>query len=93
CEDRATTDLHWSPHHPELLLAAYSARGRGVDPAAVAGTGCYNDADGLVLVWSLAVQSRPEYVLTSQSPVLCARFHEFDSHLIFGSTYSGQVGC
>lgn len=37
------------------------------------------------------MQHRPEYQLSSQSPVLTARFHPFDTHVIIGGTYSGQV--
>lgn len=40
---------------------------------------------------SMAMQHRPEYQLSSQSPVLTARFHPFDTHVIIGGTYSGQV--
>lgn len=37
------------------------------------------------------MQHRPEYQLSSQSPVLTAKFHPFDTHVIIGGTYSGQV--
>ncbi len=40
---------------------------------------------------SMAMQHRPEYQLSSQSPVLTAKFHPFDTHVIIGGTYSGQV--
>ena len=49
--------------------------------------------DGLVLVWSLQTDSRPEYKFTCQSAVLTAMFDPFDPKLIFGGTYSGQVRC
>lgn len=39
----------------------------------------------------MAMQHRPEYQLSSQSPVLTARFHPFDTHVIIGGTYSGQA--
>ena len=39
----------------------------------------------------MAMQHRPEYQLSSQSPVLTAKFHPFDTHVIIGGTYSGQV--
>ncbi|CAM9769689.1 unnamed protein product [Pylaiella littoralis] len=89
CQERALTDLQWSPHHPELVLASYSARGHGLD--ATSSSALHTDADGLVLVWSMAMQHRPEYQLSSQSPVLTAKFHPFDTHVIIGGTYSGQV--
>ncbi|CAM9931666.1 unnamed protein product, partial [Laminaria digitata] len=89
CQERALTDLQWSPHRPELVLASYSARGHGLD--ATSSSSLLTDADGLVLVWSMAMQHRPEYQLSSQSPVLTARFHPFDTHVIIGGTYSGQA--
>lgn len=42
-------DLQWSPHHPELVLASYTARGHGLD--ATSSSALHTDADGLVLVW------------------------------------------
>ena len=45
----------------------------------------------LRLYRSMAMQHRPEYQLSSQSPVLTARFHPFDTHVIIGGTYSGQA--
>ena len=49
CQERALTDLQWSPHRPELVLASYSARGHGLD--ATSSSSLHTDADGLVLVW------------------------------------------
>jgi len=103
CHDRSVTDLHWSPHHSELMLCAYNARGVGgvggmgfglpkeTDEAKSAGLSLGSDPDGLVLVWSLSLQQRPEYYFTAQSPVLTARFHDQDPHLLIGGTYSGQI--
>lgn len=64
CQERALTDLQWSPHHPELVLASYSARGHGLDATASSalhshghGHGhSHTDADGLVLVWSVQLK-------------------------------------
>jgi hypothetical protein len=42
------------------------------------------EPDGQVLVWSMAMQQRPEYNFICQSPVLTARFHDFNSHIIIG---------
>lgn len=83
CAGRAVSDVHWSQHFPELLLAAYSAHSKGSE--------ANGGDDGLVLVWSLALPSRPEFVLWAQSPVLCARFHDFDTRFVVGGTYTGQV--
>lgn len=49
CQERALTDLQWSPHRPELVLACYSARGHGLD--ATSSSSLHTDADGLVLMW------------------------------------------
>jgi dynein intermediate chain, cytosolic len=105
CDDRAVTDVHWSPHYPELLLVAYSARGcsatgdtdtassssSSVTTAAATAAVVSNEPDGVVLVWSIATPARPELILHSSSAVLTARFHDFDSHLILGGLYSGQI--
>ncbi len=48
-------------------------------------------ADGVALLWSLAMPNRPEHVLISNSPILCARFHPTEPHLIIGGCYSGQL--
>ncbi|CAM9172824.1 unnamed protein product [Discosporangium mesarthrocarpum] len=90
CADRALTDIQWSMHRAELVLASYSAKGHGLQPG-LSSLHVNSDPDGLVLVWSLAMQHRPEYQLSSQSPVLTARFHPFNPHVVLGGTYSGQV--
>ena len=46
---------------------------------------------GLVCVWSIILDEVPEFTFTSHSPVLCARFHPADPHLIVGGCYSGQI--
>jgi dynein intermediate chain len=48
-------------------------------------------SDGLALVWSLAMPSRPEHIFTCGSPVLAARFHPTDAPLIIGGCQSGQL--
>ena len=35
--------------------------------------------------------SRPEFKFYSSSPVLCARFHTQDPHLVVGGCYSGKL--
>ena len=50
-----------------------------------------DDAPGLVAVWSLGLPTRPEYLFTSLSPVVTARFHSEEPHLILGGCYSGQI--
>ena len=47
-------DLDWSPHYPELLLAAYSGGGGGGG----GGEASFSSMDGAVLLWSLGLPSR-----------------------------------
>ncbi|KAJ5073276.1 cytoplasmic dynein 1 intermediate chain-related [Anaeramoeba ignava] len=79
---RAVTDLQWSPKYPELLLASYSMK-REMRRA--------QEADGLVLLWSLALPTRPESTLTCQSPVTSAMFSTFSPSVVIGGTFSGQI--
>jgi dynein intermediate chain len=48
-------------------------------------------SDGLALVWSLAMPTRPEHIFTCGSPVTTARFHPTESPLVIGGCQSGQV--
>mmetsp|Transcript_15047 Transcript_15047/g.24924 ORF Transcript_15047/g.24924 Transcript_15047/m.24924 type:complete len:333 (+) Transcript_15047:985-1983(+) len=48
-------------------------------------------ADGLVLVWNLAMPSRPEHIFTCGSPVLAAKFHPTEAPLVIGGCQSGQL--
>ena len=48
-------------------------------------------SDGLALVWSLTMPSRPEHVFTCGSPVTAGRFHPTEPTLILGGCDSGQL--
>ena len=48
-------------------------------------------ADGLTILWNLAMPSRPEHIFTCGSPVLHAKFHPTEGSLVVGACYSGQV--
>ena len=48
-------------------------------------------ADGLTIVWNLAMPTRPEHIFTCGSPVLNASFHPTEGSLVVGACYSGQV--
>ena len=48
-------------------------------------------ADGLALVWSLAMTNRPEHIFTCGSPLLCTKFHPTEPHLLVGGSHSGQL--
>lgn len=77
---RMVTDLHFSPHFPELLLTSYTKNASAP-----------NEPNGLVLLWNVHAPSRPEYVFNATSDVLTARFSPFHPNLIIGGCYSGQV--
>jgi len=48
-------------------------------------------SDGLALVWSLTMPTRPEHVFTCGSPITSGRFHPTESPLIIGGCESGQL--
>jgi dynein intermediate chain len=92
CQQRTVTDMGFSPFYKELLLVSYNARhDSSSDWNWQSSAGADQSPDGLVLVWSLLMNSRPEFVFTCQSAVLTALFDPFDPKLIVGGTYSGQV--
>ena len=77
---RMISDIHFSPHFNELLLTSYTK-----NPSAP------NESPGQVLLWNVHAPSRPEYVFTSGSDVLSARFSPFHPNLVIGGCYSGQI--
>jgi len=80
-QGRPVTDCRFSPRAHEYFLAAY---GQKENPS-------LSDPDGCMLVWNVAMKSRPEMVFSSQSAVLTAHFHKFNPALYFGGTYSGGI--
>jgi dynein intermediate chain len=48
-------------------------------------------SDGLALVWSLTMPTRPEHIFTCGSPVLTGRFHPTEPTLVIGGCESGQI--
>jgi WD40 repeat protein len=48
-------------------------------------------SDGLALLWSLSMPTRPEHVFTCGSPVLCGRFHPTEATFVVGGCESGQL--
>jgi dynein intermediate chain len=67
--------------HQELLLASYT---KSEDFN-------INQANGLILLWSLAVRKVPEFVFTCQTEVTSAIFHKFNPGTVIGATYTGQI--
>jgi dynein intermediate chain len=104
---RDVTDMDWSPLHRELMLSSYhmpsshssslgSAALSAVSPddtpsASLAPRSGELQSDGLALVWSLAMPSRPEHIFTCGSPVLASRFHPTEAPLVIGGCQSGQL--
>eukprot|EP00730_Choanoeca_flexa_P013232 TRINITY_DN50_c0_g1_i1.p1 TRINITY_DN50_c0_g1~~TRINITY_DN50_c0_g1_i1.p1 ORF type:complete len:613 (+),score=132.95 TRINITY_DN50_c0_g1_i1:38-1840(+) len=80
CQGRTVTCVDWSPKHPELLAAAYNE-----NPTAP------HDPDGLVMIWSTKMPSRPEYRFECQSAVLSCCISPYQPNLVVGGTYSGQI--
>jgi dynein intermediate chain len=104
---RNVTDLDWSPLHRELMLSAHdimpsssnnpssgllTAITPDVPPSSsLAPRSGELQADGLVLVWNLAMPTRPEHIFTCGSPVLAAKFHPTEAPLVIGGCQSGQL--
>lgn len=103
---RAVTDIDVSPFYPELTLVSYTARdfldeedksdaSSSKQWDTMGPTAALADiasvTDGVVLLWSTALPTRPEYRFTCHSQITSACFNPFDRHLIFGGTYSGQI--
>lgn len=104
---RDVTDMDWSPLHRELMLSSYhmpsshlsslgSAALSAISPddtpsSSLAPRSGELQSDGLALVWSLAMPSRPEHIFTCGSPVLAARFHPTEAPLVIGGCQSGQL--
>ena len=78
---RAITSMDWSPKVGELLMVSYSK--------------CteyrYDEADGLVNIFSLHLKNRPEITLTCQNEVTKAIFNPFQPNLVIGATQSGYI--
>jgi len=79
--NRSTTSLEWSSKVKDFLLASYS-KAEECSPY---------EKDGLVLLWSLNLRKRPEYILECQSEVTSAIMHPFQNNLVVGGTYSGYL--
>jgi dynein intermediate chain, cytosolic len=104
---RDVTDMDWSPLHRELMLSSYhmlSSSGSNLGSAALSAVSPDDSpsasmvprsgelqSDGLVLVWSLAMPTRPEHIFACGSPVLKSRFHPTEAPLVIGGCQSGQI--
>lgn len=77
---RAVTFLDWSPRYPELIASAHTEKNSDS-----------NASRGLVQIWNLNMPTWPEYVLNANTNVLAVCFSPFESNLVFGTGYNGQV--
>lgn len=81
CKGRSITDIAWSTKFPELIVVSYSRSSATAT----------DEPDGLVLVWSMHLADRPEFIFHAQTDVLSVCFSPFHPNLVIGGTYSGQI--
>jgi dynein intermediate chain len=79
--NRAVTSIDWCPNQPELLLASYSKCNEWN----------LDEADGLIHLYSVSLQGRPEMILTCQYEVTKAMFNPFEPNIIIGATQTGYL--
>ena len=79
--NRAVTSIDWSPAQPEILLASYSkSREWNMD-----------EPDGLIDLFSVSLQGRPELTLNCQYEITKAMFNPHNPNVVIGSTMSGYL--
>ena len=79
--NRAITSIDWSPTQPEVMLASYSrSREWNID-----------DPDGMIDIFSLSLQGRPELTLKCQYEITKAMFNPHNPSIVIGSTMSGYL--
>lgn len=93
-------ELILSTYHMPMSGSGPSSKG-SVAVSAVAPNGTVSSSmtprsgelqsDGLALVWSLTMPTRPEHIFTCGSPVTAGRFHPTESPLVIGGCESGQL--
>eukprot|EP00494_Astrolonche_serrata_P023438 UN23696 len=80
-KDRPIISHCWSKLNSDLFLATYAP-----PPDST-----MDQPDGLVVIWNVLLDNRPEYTFTCQSMVTVAQFHPSNPKQIIGCTLSGQV--
>ena len=78
---RTITSLDWAPSQPELVLASYSRSSE------------YNmdEPDGLIDIFSVNLQGRPELSLNCQYEITKACFNPHNPNIVIGATMSGYL--
>jgi dynein intermediate chain len=91
CAGRPVSCLEWSPHHPELVIAAYHLEQGG--SARMAGVAGVDEGEGLVCVWNTRSGQceQPEYVLSCEAVVTALCAHVYSPHCFVGGTRVGQI--
>eukprot|EP01071_Lankesteria_metandrocarpae_P008848 Lankesteria_metandrocarpae@DN506_c0_g1_i1.p1 len=79
--DRPVTSMRCSPIHQDLFMCSYGCKR---NPA-------ITDSEGTVLVWSMQMTKRPEYVFTCQSAICSALWDPFQPHVLIGGSYTGSI--
>jgi dynein intermediate chain len=77
--------------HSSHSAAVKSVSGYDTPSASLAPRSGELQSDGLALVWSLFMPTRPEHIFTCGSPVLTTRFHPTEAPLVIGGCQSGQL--
>lgn len=77
--------------HSSHSAAVKSVTGYDTPSASLAPRSGELQSDGLALIWSLFMPTRPEHIFTCGSPVLAARFHPTEAPLVIGGCQSGQL--
>ena len=77
---RMLSHIDFNHKFPELFCASYTKSQQSSHTPA-----------GLLNVWNLHLDSRPEYSLHASSDLLTCLFHPHHPSLILGGTYSGQL--
>lgn len=78
---RTITSLDWSPSNSELFLASYSKLKEW----------SMDEPDGLINIYSIAMQTRPEFTLNCQYEVTKAMFNPHDGNIVIGATTTGYI--
>lgn len=93
CDKRAINSLDWSGYHKELIVGAYSEKGRrstGINE--FHDTGNFDQSS--VLVWNINYNNNlPEYKFLATTEILSVLFNEENPCLIYGGGYNGKVFC
>lgn len=75
---KSVTSLDWSTLKSELFLASYSSMTK-------------KNMNGGVLIWSIFLPERPEFLLQAPYPITKAVFHPYKANIVIGASKSGHI--